>query len=186
MMIITSFLPATYFARDRLYGRCSHCPYPWPTPTAKRRTDDATARGGVGVAVGAMTATGCTTFVAGWAAHGFVRPPPRLAAKTASASPQWASPLTTAAAGIGKADRSGRREEERRMWRQWAIRRAVGCCPCGNCGRLCRTSTTRTIVPPARRPEQGGERRRGWALTSKVAKTYLLPIYSCCRYNLFD
>jgi hypothetical protein len=28
MMIITSFLPATYFARDRLYGRCSHCPYP--------------------------------------------------------------------------------------------------------------------------------------------------------------
>jgi hypothetical protein len=57
-----------------------------------------------------------TTRVAGWAVHGFVRPPPCLATKTVSAPPWRASRLTTAA-GIGTVDRSGRRKEERRMRR---------------------------------------------------------------------
>jgi len=64
---------------------------------------------------GTTTATGFTTRVARWAAHGFVWPPPGLAAKTTSAPPQRASPST---AGIGKADGSGQCKEERRMQRQ--------------------------------------------------------------------
>ena len=45
-------------------------------------------------------AGGHTTHVAGWAAHGFVRPPPRLAAEMALAPP-WLASLSTPAAGVG-------------------------------------------------------------------------------------
>ena len=43
---------------------------------------------------------GHTTHIAGWVAHGFVRPPLRLAAKMASAPP-WQASLSTPAAGVG-------------------------------------------------------------------------------------
>jgi len=64
-----------------------------------------------GAANGTTTATGCTFHVAGWAAHGFVRSPPRLAAKTALALPQQASP-STAAASVGKVDGTPGGEED--------------------------------------------------------------------------